>query len=89
MTYNDIVQKVANDLELPVDLVENTVKAYWRFIKDSIQALPLKDDLTDEEFNNLKVNFNIPSIGKLSCTLDRYKNIKKRFEYIKKLREND
>jgi len=45
--------------------------------------------MTEEEFLELKTNFNIPSLGKLSCTRDRYLGVKKRFEYIKNLREKN
>lgn len=60
--------------------------SYWKFIRQTIQELPLKEDLTKDEFNKYRTNFNIPSIGKLSCTYDRYKAIKDKFNYIKKLR---
>lgn len=88
MTYEQIVEAVAKELELPVDLVRKTYKAYWQFIRDTIQELPLKDDINEEEFQKLKTNFNIPALGKLTCTRDRYLNVKKRFGYIKNLREN-
>lgn len=89
MTYEQIIDKVANDLQLPVDLVKNTYRAYWKYIRDTIQALPLKEDLNEEEFSKLKTNFNIPSLGKLYCTRDRYIGVKKKFEYIKNIREKD
>lgn len=85
LTYSDIIKSVAEELQLPEREVDRIYRAYWRFIKDSIASLPLKDDLTEEEFNALHTNFNIPSIGKLHCTYDRYRRVKKRFEYIKQL----
>ena len=88
MTYEQIVDIVAKELELPVDLVKNTYRAYWQFIRDTIQELPLKEDISEEDFSKLKTNFNIPSLGKLTCTRDRYIGVKKRFNYIKNLREN-
>lgn len=89
MTYEQIIESVANELQLPVDLVRKTYKAYWQFIRDTIQQLPLKDDISEEEFKKIKTNFNIPSLGKLYCTRDRYLRVKKRFEYINNLREKD
>lgn len=88
MNYQQILDKVAGELQLPVDIVNNTYKAYWFFIKETIEALPLKEDMSDEEFSKLKTNFNIPSLGKLHCTIDRYKAMKKRFEHIQNLRKN-
>ena len=89
MTYEQIIESVANELQLPVDLVRKTYKAYWQFVRDTIQQLPLKDDISEEEFKKIKTNFNIPSFGKLYCTRDRYLRVKKRFEYINNLREKD
>ena len=89
MTYEDIINKVSEELNLPVDLVRKTYKAYWQFIRDTIQDLPLKEDMNEEEFSKLKTNFNVPSLGKLTCTRDRYLGVKKRFEYIKNLREKN
>ena len=78
MIYSDIVKKVAEELGLPIQIVDKTYKAYWYFIKQSIQQLPLKKDITEQEFNNIQTNFNIPSLGKLSCTFDRILRIKDR-----------
>ena len=85
MTYDEIITKVASDLGLPKGLVNKTYKAYWRTIREHISSLPLKEDLTDEEFMKLQPNVNIPSIGKLYVTLDRYKRIKKSYNsYLQK-----
>lgn len=82
----DIYLDVSSTLEISPDVIEKVYKAYWLYIKTTIQALPLKEDLTEEEFSKLRTNFNIPSFGKLSCTLDKYKGTKKRFKLIEKLR---
>lgn len=89
MTYEQIINTVSEELELPVDLVKNTYKAYWKFIRDTIQELPLKEEISEEEFSKLRTNFNIPSLGKLTCTRDRYIGVKKRFGYIQNLREKN
>lgn len=89
MRYNNIVDKVSKDLQLPYNIVDKTYKAFWLYIRNTIQELPLKEDLNEAEFFMLKPNFNIPSLGKLTCTYDRYKNIKNRFNCIKKHEEVD
>lgn len=89
MRYNNIVDKVSKDLQLPYNIVDKTYKAFWLYIRNTIQELPLKEDLNEAEFSMLKPNFNIPSLGKLTCTYDRYKNIKNRFNCIKKHEEVD
>lgn len=87
MKYNDIIGKVSRELNLPEELVDKTYKAFWLFIKDTIQALPLKHIQNEGEFSTLRTNVNIPSLGKLNCTYDRVVGMKKRFEFIKQLRE--
>ena len=82
----EIILDVSRNLDISPDVVEKVYKAYWSFIKDTIQALPLKDNLSEEEFSTLKTNFNVPSLGKLACTLDKYNRVKKRFKLIKNFR---
>ena len=80
MTYDEIITEVAKSLGLPKKIVYKTYLAYWKVIREHIKSLPLKEDLTDEEFLKLRPNVNIPSIGKLYVTLDRYRRIKKHNE---------
>ena len=61
-------------------IVDRIYRAYWKAVRTHIKALPLKDNLTDEQFMSLQPNVNIPSIGKLYVTLDRYHGMKKHFE---------
>ena len=89
MSYPDIVGKVSRELNLPREVVDKTYKAYWLFIKDHIQSLPLKENLNEEDFAKLRTNFNIPSLGKLNCTYDRMIKKKKRYKLIKQIREKN
>lgn len=89
MSYDDIISKVAEDNGLSKEFVDKVYKSYWLTIKEEISKLPLKEDLTEEEFNKLRTNFNIPSLGKLYVTYDSWKGMKRRFEYIKKIRKNN
>lgn len=88
MNYQDAIDYVANKLELPREVVKEAYESYWEYIRCTISELPLKDDLSEEEFNKLRVNFNIPSLGKLAVTWDRYKAIKSRYKHAKKLRDD-
>ena len=89
MSYPDIVGKVSRELNLPKEVVDKTYKAYWLFIKNHIQSLPLKENLNEEDFAKLRTNFNISSLGKLSCTYDRMLGMKKRYKLIKQIREKN
>lgn len=88
MNYPDIIGKTSQEMDIPPEVVDAAYKSYWKFIKQTIQSLPLKDDISEEEFAKLRTNFNIPSLGKMTCTFDRMRGVKKRFKYIKRLREN-
>lgn len=87
MNYPDIIGKVSQEMDIPLQVVDTAYKSYWKFIKQTIQSLPLKDDISEEEFAKLRTNFNIPSLGKLTCTFDRMMGVKKRFKYIRQIRE--
>jgi hypothetical protein len=80
MTYEEIISQVSTDTGLAYRLVDKTYRAYWKAIREYIKSLPLKEDLTDEEFMQLRPNINLPSLGKLNVTLDRYHGMKKHFE---------
>jgi hypothetical protein len=88
MTYWEIVNKVSGDIGLSPDTVDKTYKAFWKYIRNTIQELPLKEDMSEEEFLMLRPNFNIPSLGKLTCTYKRYSGVREKFKHIKKLRES-
>lgn len=89
MTYQEIVQKVSEDTGITAAVVNKTYKAFWLYIRNSVQELPLKKELTETEFLSLKPNFNIPSLGKFCCTYQRYLGVKERFNHIKSLRKKD
>ena len=72
----ETLNKLSRKLNIPPEEILSIYKAYWKFIKVTIEKLPLKEDLSEDEFNKLKTNFNIPKIGKLHCTYPRYKTIK-------------
>ena len=76
-----LYKKVAEEMNIPVEVVEFAYKSYWKFIRKTIQELPLKEDLSEEEFAKLKTNFNIVSLGKLTCNYDRYRRVKLKEKY--------
>lgn len=88
MKYSEAIKQVSIELGLPPQVVKEAYESYWTFIRNNIKALPLKEDLSREEFDKLRTNFNLPSLGKLSCTYDRFIGIKKRLEYLNKLKDD-
>lgn len=83
MKVEDAIRKVAEEMNLPYEVARTAYFTMYRFIREKMSELPLQDDLTDEEFSQLRPNFNVPSLGKFYVTLDRYHSIKKMLEYIK------
>lgn len=83
----DILNNVSRTLGISPNVIEKVYKAYWLYIKTTIEALPLKDNLNEEEFLKLRTNFNIGSLGKLFVTYKHYIGVKKRFEYLRKIGE--
>jgi hypothetical protein len=82
------INRLAIQLGLPKNVILKAYKAYWLFIKTTIEGLPLKEPLDEEALYKLRPNFNIPNLGKLSCTYERYKGIHKRKEIAKKKYEH-
>lgn len=87
MRYEKAVSKLSEELRLSEEVVDEVFKSFYAFIRETISSLPLKEELTEEEFNKLRTNFNIPAIGKLHCTYDRYRGKKEQLKYIRKLKE--
>lgn len=48
--------------------------------------LSFTEDMTQDQFEQLKTNFNIPSLGKLSCTYKRMQGVQKKFKHIKNIK---
>lgn len=86
MNYKPIFERVSQETGIPEEVVSLAYRTFWRFVRDIITNLPLKEDLTEEEFNKLRTCFNVPSLGKLVCTYDRYLGMKKRFKYLNDLK---
>lgn len=71
----NVVKELSRELQLPERVIIKAYRAYWRFIKEKTEALPLKDNVLDEEvFNKTKKSFNIAGLGKLyCCEYNKYK----------------
>lgn len=77
---NEIIEKVASDLNLPTKFVDSVYKSYWQAIRQYISELPLK---TADNISNIKTNINIPSLGKFHCTEEEFNRLKHKYEIIK------
>ena len=82
------ILKTSHELGFPSEIVGKVYSAYWLALKQVVQALPLKEDLTEENFSKLRTSFNIPSLGKLYSSYDRVKGVKRRFKYLQQIKNN-
>lgn len=76
MRYKEIISDVSERLGYPRGFVDKVYRAYWKAIREHVSSLPLKGELTDGQFQALQPNVNIPSLGKLYVTLERYRRMK-------------
>ena len=86
-TYERVITEVAKKYDLPYKVVDKTYRGFWKFVRASLIALPLKQQLSEEEYSRLRTSVNIPSLGKFSCDYERYQRMRRRGEIILKLRE--
>lgn len=84
----EAIKKASETLGIPEATVEKVYKAFWLFIRKTVEGLPLKEDLTEEEFKRLRTNFNLPSLGKLTCDYSRWERIKNLDKIKAKKKEN-
>ena len=93
MILKHIIKQVAKELNLPEDLVRNTYKSYWKVIRQIIESNNIKYSkdsiLTAKEFNSKQMNINIPSIGKLNCTYDKYQKTIAKFNLINNIKRRE
>lgn len=84
MKYEEQLTKVASDLSLPLEVVYEAYFSFWKFIRGKMGEIPLKDDLTEDQFNEYRTSFNVPSLGKFNCSYQRMLNVKKVKQYKRK-----
>jgi hypothetical protein len=88
LKLNDIYRKAALKLGLKESDIKEAYNLYWEYFRRSIESLPLKEDLNEEDFSKLKTSFNVPSLGKFYCTYDRYKRIKNKLKKSRYVKDN-
>lgn len=82
---NLALKQASRKLSVDQKLVELVYRSYWKFIKEHISNLNLRE-MTKEEFDSTDTNFNIPYIGKLYVEyyrIEMYQNNIRRLENVK------
>lgn len=88
LKLNKVYEKVALELGLNESDVKEAYNLYWEYFRKSIESLPLKKNLNEEDFNSLKTSFNVPSLGKFYCTYDRYLRMKNKLKKSRNVENN-
>lgn len=89
MNLEQVYAEASERLGIDKSVVKKSYKLFWKFIRNKIEELPLKEDLTEEEFRKLRTNFNVPSVGKLYCTYKEFSGAHKKHEFIKKYKKEN
>lgn len=80
----ELYKETSEHLDLPIEVVKAAYESFYKFIRETIKEIPLKD--FDTDIKDLKTSFNIPSIGKLYCNEKKLEKIKN--SYDKSCRKN-
>ena len=76
---NKLIHKIGLKYNLKDSDVKNILESQFRFTYDKIKELNLSD-ITEEELNELKTNFQYKYLGKLYINKDILKNKIKRWK---------
>lgn len=76
-----VYAEVAKELGLSPKFVEQVYKSFWRYIRESISALPLKEMeiLSKEEFDKIVPYYVLPRLGRLYFSYYKFKGKKERY----------
>lgn len=79
-SLNLAIQQASRNLCLNKKIVEQVYKSYWSFIRNSIEEISL-NNISEEEFNSIIHNFNLPYIGKLYVEYEKIEKYKRNLKY--------
>lgn len=87
-SVQSIIDTLAEEMNIPKEVVTIVYRSQWEFIRNTLKTYPKFNNIdTEEEFNNYRTNFNIPSIGKIFTTWDKVQQKKK--QIIRKQNKNE
>lgn len=73
------IKELSVELDIPESVVQKAYESQFKMTRDVIKELELAD-LSEEEFNNLKTNFNWKYIGKFRTSYEFIQKLKKKWE---------
>lgn len=79
----EILNQVSKELDVPYEVCCKAYMSQWFFIEEKVKQHNYKD-LTLEKFRQIRPNFNLPSLGKLFVTEEKFEKVLKALEYKRK-----
>lgn len=86
---NALIHSLGLKYGLQDDVIRKIVNSPYKFTREIIVNLELEEIETEEQFEELKVNFIYKYLGKLYTTFDRLNRIKKQSENLKNYNNNE
>jgi len=73
-----LIHRIGLKYNLQDEIINTIINSQYKFIRETIHDLNIKDTETKEDFDKLKTNFILPYIGKLHISYYMFKGIKER-----------
>ena len=80
---NSALRQAARRLSVDPKLVEGVYRSYWRFIREHVDGMRMKE-MTQEEFDAATTNFNLPFIGKLYADKEKINKYNRQLKFLQK-----
>lgn len=81
MILNNDIQEIVDEVakEMGITRLAATIayRSFWMFIKETVENLPDMTTITEEEFDNQNVNFNIKHLGKFHTNFSKVERTNK------------
>ena len=76
-----IYKQVAEEFNIPVQAARLCFQSYMIYIREKMKEFDIyRDDIQESDFDNARLCFSLPQIGKIYCSYDRYLKVKKMYE---------
>ena len=76
-----IYEKIANNTNISPQVVKDIYESIFGFISERIGEVDNMDQISEEDFKNLRMSFNLPQLGKFFISYKSIQNLKKQRQY--------
>ena len=80
MSYKSVVKEASVITGIDSKIIDRVYKLDWKFSRDKVSEYNLTDITDIEDFRKLRVNFNIPGLGKFGVSEERFLRVRKKYE---------